>query len=293
MTTKFNLRLRKSPGAAIGNRLHLTAAAVAICFAGLTAHAAGPSERYLALADSADAYIKRGEWKLAEETLETALRLEPANSANVMLLSNLGVVRTNLRDFGKALEAFDIAKAMAPGSKSVRINLVGTLLEINDEETALKELDEILELDSLQEWSLRTRGLLLLSHKEYDAGLVDIERYCHHYEADGILLEAGGAANAAKGNNEAAIEWYDKSIQVRQSPEAWFARTLLKIQVNRLGEAEDDIRRAIVIFPDSGNLYLLRAMLKKQNHLLSEADEDRRTALRKGADPALAASLLD
>lgn len=275
--------------------IRFSPACILVCMLFLTTligHAQN-SERYLELADSADRCIAHEKWKLAEAALTEALRLEPANKSNAMLLSNLGVVRSNLCDFKGAFEAFDVALVLAPQSRSIRINRARTFLEINDEEGALEDLNYILDSDSIQEWSLRTRGLLLMSRKEYEAGLVDISRHQRHYPADAELLAAAGAASAAMGNNREAIEWYDKSIETHQTKEAWFARTLLKIHEGDLGKADDDIRRAIAIYPDYGDLYLLRAMLKKLNHLITEYEEDRRLALKKGASQSLASALLD
>lgn len=249
------------------------------------------SEKYLALADSADRYIEREKWKEAEKALTSALRLEPANRMNVMLLSNLGVTRSRLKDYKGALEAFDVAVAMSPESKSVRINRARTFLEINDEESALNDLDEVLRIDSIQEWSLRTRGMLLLRQKKYEAGIDDLCRHQRHYDADADLLTSLGMAYAVTGRDREAIEWYDKSIEASGTKEAWFARTLLKIQTDRLAEANDDLRRAIVIYPDFGDLYILRSIFKKKNHLLSEAEEDRKTAIRKGSSQTLYAEL--
>ena len=251
------------------------------------------SEQYLALADSADTYIAKENWKMAEKTLTSALRLEPGNASNVMLLSNLGVVRTRLRDYDGALQAFDVALAMSPKSKTVRINRARTYLETHEDEAAIEDINEVLRLDSLQDWSLRTRALLRLSQGKYKECKEDILTHQRHHPADADLLAAAGACAAAVGEYEEAIKWYDQSIDAKQNPETWFSRTLIKIQMKKYGEADEDIRRAIAIYPDFGNLYLLRAMLKKTNHLLTESDEDRKLALRKGASPELAATLLD
>ena len=50
--------------------------------------ASASSPRYIALADSADMLIKSEKWDEAEKTILTALRLEPGNFTNAMLLSN-------------------------------------------------------------------------------------------------------------------------------------------------------------------------------------------------------------
>jgi len=66
-----------------------------LCFA-LCHEAHASSPQYLALSDSADNLIKKERWKDAEAVILSALRLEPGNFANSLLLSNLGVVRTNM-----------------------------------------------------------------------------------------------------------------------------------------------------------------------------------------------------
>ena len=288
-----SIRFRSMKNFIFSNRFHTAIFSMALFALSHPFSAKAQSERYLELADSADMCIAKENWHLAEETITAALRLEPANAANAMLLSNLGVVRTRLKDYNGALQAFDIALAMAPNSKSVRINRARTYLETHEDEAALKDLDDVLALDSLQDWSLRTHALLLLSQRKFKESKEDIIRHQRHHASDADLLAAAAACCIAMGENEEAVEWYDKSIATKQNPENWFARTLLKIELERFGEADDDVRRAIAIYPDYGDLYLLRAVLKKNNHLLTESEEDRRLAIRKGADPTLAATLLD
>lgn len=251
------------------------------------------AQTYIELADSADRLIAREEWAQAEQVITSALRLEPANATNTLLLSNLGVVRTQLHNIPGALEAYDIALSKAPRSTRILSNRARTLLQTDDRKAAESDINTILEVDSIHDWALATRGLLRLSKGEYAGAEADLRRHQRHYPADADILAATGAALVGQGKGDQAIEWYDRSIATRQSAEAWFARTLLKIQQEKFGEAEDDLRRAIIIYPDYGNLYALRAMLKKLNHLLTEAEEDKKTALRKGADVQTVEELLE
>ena len=48
---------------------------------------------YYELVDSADYYINKEEYAKAEETILRALRLEPSNYNNSLLLSNLGTIQ--------------------------------------------------------------------------------------------------------------------------------------------------------------------------------------------------------
>ena len=51
------------------------------------------SKEYFDLMGRADKAIKDGKWADAETELRKALRLDPANPSNILLLSNLGMVQ--------------------------------------------------------------------------------------------------------------------------------------------------------------------------------------------------------
>ena len=99
-----------------------------LCFA-TESFAQGFTPAYVERADSADHYIKAERWADAERNLKTALRLEPANPGNALLLSNLGYVQTMLGKFDDALESYDVSLSIAPKSAVVALK-PGTHLRI-------------------------------------------------------------------------------------------------------------------------------------------------------------------
>ena len=74
------------------------------------------AQDYYERVDSADIYISRQRWEDAERTLKDALRLEPGNILNSMLLSNLGYVQHSQGKLDEAIESYNIGLAMTPNS---------------------------------------------------------------------------------------------------------------------------------------------------------------------------------
>ena len=252
----------------------------------------GRTETYLQLADSADHYISRKMWSEAEAVLVRNLRRHPANVNNWQLLSNLGVARTHLRKLPEAMEAFETALVMQPRSTAVHNNRAFAWLMADNSDKALKDLTESLEIDSVQEWPLRMKGLIELKENRVKEARRYLERHRRHFDPTPEVLSGLALCDEADGMKEEAISLYGEALALRQDPDNWFRLIMLKIETNRLGEADDDLQRALKIFPDEGNLYLLRAVLRKQNFLNTEAEADVKLALRKGADPELAKALL-
>ena len=79
-----------------------------------------PSDAYYNLVGDADSAIARGQWAKAEEALLSAMRLEPSNPGNIMLMSNLGIVQYNSGRDSLALVTQTQAHAIAPRSVTLQ-----------------------------------------------------------------------------------------------------------------------------------------------------------------------------
>lgn len=245
------------------------------------------SPRYLALVDSADNYIKRERWADAENTLLSALRLEPGNFANALLLSNLGVVRTRLGKTEEALEAFRLGLSVAPRSSVIRTNRARTHIAIGDYKAAMKDLDETLQIDSLQKWPHYMRGLLRLAANDTEGAENDFKRLSQLDPSDASAMSGLARVAEQKGNLSDALRYYDESIVIDDNPETRFSRILLKINMEKYSDASEDLADAIGKWPQIPDFYLARGYLHRLNFRNDEADLDKKIAIDKGADPKL------
>lgn len=243
------------------------------------------SPQYIALADSADIYIKREKWEQAERVILKALRLEPANFSNSLLLSNLGVVQTRQGRYEEALESFRLGLSLSPNSSTLRNNRARTRIITNDIPGAMEDLDVSLGNDSLQEWPLQMRGLLRISLNDLPGARHDLILLSRLYPGNEIAMSGLGRIAEKEGNPEEALRYYDEALSIKEDPETHSARILLKIGMEKFSDASAEIRKCIDKYPEDPYFYLLRGYLHRLNYRIEEAKADKKIALDKGADP--------
>lgn len=249
------------------------------------AAATAQSEKYLALTDSANNYLKRERWADAERAILEALRLEPANFTNALLLSNLGVARSQMGRHDEALEDFRLALSISPNSTTVRNNRARTLLTARRYVEALQDLNESIEIDSTQTWARQMRGLLLLQAGLPEAAHSDFKRLYQENPDNHTVLTGLAQSAQAKGDNEEALRFYDLAIQCEDVAETRFSRIMLKLNMERYSDAADDIRTAMEAHPQSPDFFVARARLNRLTYRYADAETDKKIALDKGADP--------
>ncbi|MDE6801630.1 MAG: hypothetical protein K2J06_02585, partial [Muribaculaceae bacterium] len=76
--------------------------------------ASSAESKYIRLVDSADKAIAAGNYKEAITLLGEALRAEPDNSGNVMLLSNIGMLHYYTGSDSLAIHTLSLAHDIAP-----------------------------------------------------------------------------------------------------------------------------------------------------------------------------------
>ena len=243
------------------------------------------SPEYLALVDSADNYIKMERWMEAEHTIISALRLEPANYTNSLLFSNLGVVRTEQGKYKDALEAFGLGLSVAPRSTGILNNRARTLMLMNDYASAMSDLSESLEEDSIQEWPLQMRGLLRINARDTVGARHDFLLLTKNFHRNDKAFSGLAKIAEWEGKTADALRYYDEAILINDDPETRYERILLKIRTDKYSEAAQDIREGIDRFPNDPYFYLWRGYLHRLNFRNEEAEADKKIAINKGADP--------
>lgn len=252
---------------------------------GLSISARPSSPEYLALSDSADNFIKKERWADAEQSILKALRLEPGNFSNSLLLSNLGVIHSNMGHYDKALEDFRLGLSIAPKSTVLRNNRARTLLAMRRYDDALTDLNESLAADSLQQPLLQLRGNLLLRKGRTDEAEKDFNLALKLYPRSEAALTGLARTAEIKGDAASALSLYQKALDIEKVPETLFSYILLNINSRNYSQAALVINDAIKRFPEIGDFYLLRGYLHKLNFRNDEALVDKKIAIDKGSDP--------
>lgn len=268
-----------------------TGAAYAITQAAFVNEQSSSAEysRYLELADSAQYFIGKEDWSEAARCTREALRIDPANVGNVMLFNNLGLAAGMEGKIGEAMQCFDIALSRAPKSIPVLTSKAKIQIKASDTEGAIETLDSILELDSVAEWPLQTRGLLRMRAADYKGAFNDFSSLTRHYpnntwgpgglakcmEMQGYLSEAAGyysdAIKRTLPNDEDRVEFQLGLIENLG-------------HTGKLTEALDTAKEAIIEHPHEGRLYLMRGWIKKLLLIYREAEADKKLAIDYGVD---------
>lgn len=239
---------------------------------------------YVQMADSADWYIAREMWVDAKRCTVDALRRDPSNFNNALLLSNLGIINTHLGDVEEAVSNFTLGLSIAPASTTLRANRARAYLSLGQYGDAYDDLAAILEADPGNDWARKMYGVTCLARGNSEEALAQF-RKIEEPDADTLRM----MAQIAAGNNDTdyARTLYDRLVETSPGEESYFDRALFLISTEEYQLAGDDIREGLKLSPRNGDLLLLRAYIHSVMHENEMAEMDKKLAAEYGADTKL------
>ena len=236
---------------------------------------------YVLMADSADYFIAREIWPEAKRCTLAALRSDPGNFNNSLLLSNLGIINQHLGLRDEAIKNFTLGLDIAPRSTTLRINRARAYLDAGQYENARADLVAIIETEPRHPWALKMLGTIELADRHPDRAqgyLSKIEKP----DPDTLRLLAAIASEG--GDTLRAREILDRLLSESPSAESYFDHALFCIQTSDIDTAKADIADGIKMYPREGNLILLRAYIHSLMHENELATLDNKLAMEYGAD---------
>lgn len=243
-------------------------------------------------ADSAFAAIDRQEWDRADSLLVLAIKGRPGDPANVLLLSNLGMIRHYRGLDSLALATLDDAARISPRSTVILANRATVLTALGRTDEALEVYDNLLGLDPSQARPRYQRALLLLRKGLTEGARADaaaLDSIAPDSQERHTLRAAILSADGAFGE---ALPHYTEVIRINPQPEFYSARALCYLMTDQLPEAAEDISRGLALDPTDPELYLYRAALNKLRYRPDDAEADARQAIAFGIDPRRAAPFI-
>ncbi len=241
---------------------------------------------YIQKVDEAEKAGAEGKWKEAEEALLAALRSEPANPTNVLLMSNLGMIRFYMGQDSLAIATLNDAHEMAPMSVTILSNRARVLSATGYENEAYEDYDRILSLDSLEISSRMHHCLHSLRRHDFKTAKHDFEFMERNFPSEIETQIAGATVLSGTGEFAAAIPYYSRILEKKKEPEYYGARAYCYLLTDALQDASNDINSALALAPDDGELYLYRAALNKMRFRPDDAEADARKAMELGVDKA-------
>lgn len=242
------------------------------------------SVEYLENISAADSLIKKSKWGEAEEKFMEAMRLHPSNPTNVLLMSNVGMLRHYAGRDSSALAILNDAVSIAPRSVTVRSNRAEVLMSLGQINKALDDYTAMLEQDSMLIEPHHMRCLINLSGGNLTAAEKDAQFLEKNFPNEVETNEACGIINVIKGNFKAAVANYTVLVKKRPTATNYGERAYCYIMTDYLNEASADLNEAIRLDPQNGELYLYRAILNKKRFRPSDSADDIRKAISLGVD---------
>lgn len=241
--------------------------------------------RYYQLMGQADSLIALADWDGAEDRLLTALRLQPALPTNVMLVSNLGMVRFRAGKDSLALATLNDARMMAPTSLTVLQNRAHVLAALGRDREAFSDYDEVIRMDSMQLEARFRHGLLAMRLGDLNAAVNDFDFIERTFPGRNEAAIGFASYYSATGRPREAIPYYTRLIVDSPQAEYYAGRAVCFLLTDDLGSASEDIASGLSYDPTDSELYLYRAILNKMRYRIDDARADAERAISLGADP--------
>lgn len=247
---------------------------------------------YIRLMGQADSAIAKEDWRKAENLLIEALRLEPANPSNVILVSNLGMIRFYQGRDSMAIATLNDAHAMAPRAVVVLANRASVLAALGQYDKAYADWEAILDIDSLHIGARYLHAMEALRRGNIPVAETDVAFLSRNADKDPRTDLARGTLYSAIGRYADAIPSLNHSIESSPTSELYATRALCYLMTGALNEASADIAEGLNLNPADGELYLYRALLNKLRYRNDDAKSDARRAVELGIAPERAAPLM-
>ncbi len=259
---------------------------IAVAFLRCEIAAENGENRYFELVGSADSAIKENRFQDAENLLLEAMRVQPSNPSNVLLMSNLAMVRFYMGQDSLALATINDAHQLAPASVTILSNRARIYSAMGEVEKAYSDYDLILQLDSMVIAPRLSHGIIALY-----SGMIDVAerdfKMLQRVAPDSEEASIGMAMFHTSLNQfKEAIPYYSKLIEKDPVIEYYTGRINCYLELQYLSDASADIADAMKLYPDDMELYLLRGWLNRLYFRNDDAEEDFKRAMQLGATPA-------
>ena len=234
----------------------------------------------------ADKAIAEERWNDAADLIMSALKEEPANPSNALLVSNLGIVRFNQGQDSLALVTLDEAHDMAPNSVTILSNRARVRTALGKVNGAIADLRRVCELDSTLSQPLFTLGMLLLRTEQAEAAdsvALRLKKLVPN-TADTHVLFGSIAMN--KHNWKEAVKQFALAVRTDPCAEYYMSLAWAALHDDDLAQASEAITEGLRLDPLSTDLLLARIILCRKQYRPNDAQTAANQAVLAGAAPA-------
>ena len=235
-------------------------------------------------------HIEMDSLEAAEQDLKQALKKDPTNIQNSMLLSNLGTIQRRLGKNEDALVSYNSALSILPNSTVFLMNRAALFAEMNRMDDALNDYSRVLSLDGKIQDAYYLRGLVYIEKKDTVNALYDFNRLLkiNPNSSNGRL----GLAAIHKLKREYAKSIYLYTEVLKQNPtkaSIYASRSETYLLDGKPKKALEDINKAISLKENDPLFFYIRARV----FLALYEKENAKTNLEKAQNLGFDEELID
>lgn len=235
--------------------------------------------------DSAQEAVGQQQWSVAEHYFMQALRSDPGNPGNSLVLSNVATIQRRDGRAEEALKNYNLAIDLTPNAVTLLLNRAALQVSLDSLDRAAADYRRVRELDPSNVEALYSLGMIALSRGEADEA-EDLFNLIKRVNVNsGLAMEGLAVLNKSKGNYTKAAQLLSELIKIQPTARFLAMRADCYLMTRRLPDASVDIHNALLLDPDDGYLYLLRAKLNKMRYNYSDMEQDIQQAVSHGIDP--------
>ena len=179
---------------------------------------------------------------------------------------------------------------MTPKAVTLLKNRASLYLEIDSLSHAYMDYEKVTLLDRDDIESRYYHGLIALRKGQMDVAKADVADLERIDQYSPYTIEAKGTLKKTLGEFDEAIECYTRLIKMQSKPsyQTLTNRAECYLEVKRLADAENDIKKALAMEPTEAYLYVLRARLNKLRFNDREKERDLQLAEKYGISRKMA-----
>jgi len=251
------------------------------------------AQTYEELVNRSADYIDAQDFPAAEQTLKAALKKEPANPGNILLISNLGTIQRHLKKYDEALLSYGIVLNKYPNSVTLLHNRAALYCEMDSLDSALKDYNAILLSSPEDIEALYRRGLIYLEKNNTSGAEFDFKKI-EQIDSKNMLGTMGLVLiMKRKGEWKKAEDIYSDLIyENRMNADLYLNRAECYVETKKLAKAQEDLDKALSYGSNDPLLYILKGKVRLAQYDKHSARQDFLKAQELGADPVVIDELL-
>lgn len=238
-------------------------------------------------------YIEQDSLSLAEEAIKSALKLDPGNPGNGLLLANMGTIQRRQGKLKEAEQSYSIGLGFMPENLTLLNSRASLYAEMAEYTKAIDDFTSVIAQESENEDAYYQRALCRLMNSDTLGARLDLEQI-DKFNPQSAKSRLGMAyVYKAQHMWREASELYDALIE-RNPKSASLLRERAEVHYlsGRMGAALADIEKSISMGPRDPYSYILRAQIRYARGDKEYARRDLNQALELGLPEAETGDLL-